>query len=176
MFIKTVLLVLAPLLLSSAQLSKQALLHKQQNGQLYNLKNAGTHLENEKLAPYTFKNKKELTTYIKKVAKHYKLSSKLLLQIVAVESNYCRYRVNSKSQDFGCFQINRSTIKLHKWSFNAVVNNDMANTIAAAIILSDFKRAFAGREPATFACRYNIGYRNLTKACNAYLAKLEAAR
>ena len=94
------------------------------------------------------------------------------MQIVAVESNYCKYRANYASMDFGCFQINKGTIKLHKWNFKTVTQNDMLNTHAAAIILRDFKKAFRKSEPDTFVCRYNTGYRNLPKTCAKYLQKL----
>lgn len=176
MLIRILAITALPLVISSTQLSEQVLANNVKLSSLYNVTNAVSHLTDDNLPSYKFKNIKEMKTYVRKTAKHYKLSYKLMLQILSVESNYCRYRVNSHTSDFGCFQIHRGTIQAHKWNFNAVVHNDMANTIAAAIILSDFKKAFSRSEPATFACRYNIGYRTLPETCRAYLVKLSAAQ
>lgn len=125
--------------------------------------------------PYSFKSKAELHAYIKQTAKQYKLDAKLLKRIVAVESNNCKYRHNAKSDDHGCFQLNASTIRLYKWNKHAVVKNDMLNVHAAAIILKDFKRSFAAKEPNWF-CRYNTGYRHLPLTCELYAQKLASVK
>lgn len=121
---------------------------------------------------YSFSSKSELHAHIKSVAALYNLPPKMLKRIVAVESANCKYRVNKRTKDFGCMQISEQTIKLYKWNFKTVSNNDKLNIVAAAILLSDLKKAFAQKEPQTWSCRFNIGWRKLPKTCSTYLHKL----
>lgn len=171
---KTLLLtVLIPFALSSAQIPAKIARERAVLNQIWNLRS----IDLSKPAPaFKFRDRAQLKTYVYTVAKHYGLSYKMLMQIVAVESNYCKYRVNTLTNDFGCFQLNAGTIKLHKWNMNAVIKNDMLNTHAAAIILRDFKRAFIVSEPDTFVCRYNTGYRHLPATCAKYMQKLAAVK
>jgi hypothetical protein len=132
---------------------------------------AGNNLEQWLVRPapaYKFKNKGELHRFITLVAKKQGLPADLLKRIVAVESSNCRSRVNTLTQDFGCMQLNATTIKLYKWNRDSVIKNDFINVYAASIILKDFKK----NSPADYACRYNIGYRHLPRTCAAYIAKL----
>lgn len=121
---------------------------------------------------YSFSSKSELHAHIKAVAKLYNLPSRLLKRIVAVESANCKYRVNKRTKDFGCAQINHLTIKGYNWNADSVMHNDRLNIVAAAVVLSDLKKVFGSKEPNTWSCRYNIGWRKLPKACSAYLNKL----
>lgn len=122
--------------------------------------------------PYKFGNKAELYAHIEHVAKLYNLPSKLLKQIVAVESANCRYRVNKVSNDYGCFQLNKLTIAGYKWNANTVTHNDRLNTVAAAVILSDMRIIALKTLGPKWPCSYNIGHRSLPKACAVYLHKL----
>lgn len=120
---------------------------------------------------FKFKNIKQLHQHLTLVARRHALPVTLLKQIVAVESSNCRARVNALTNDFGCMQINATTIKLYGWNKRSVVHNDMLNLEAAARILVDFRKSF----PKSYSCRYNIGYQNLPQTCAAYNAKLAAA-
>lgn len=172
-YMKYILLTLLPVLLHSATIPKSILDARYKLAQIWDLKN----VDLSRPAPeFKFRDRKQLTKYVYKVAKFYNLQPRLLIQIVAVESNYCKYRVNKATSDFGCFQLNAGTIKLHKWNVDAVIKNDMLNTVAAAIILRDFKRAFIVSEPNTFVCRYNTGYRHLPATCAKYMQKLAAVK
>lgn len=121
---------------------------------------------------YSFSSKSELHAHIKSVAALYNLPPKLLKRIVAVESANCKYRVNKRTKDFGCMQISEQTIKLYKWNFKTVSNNDKLNLVAAAIILKDFKKLTEKRLGKKWPCSYNIGFKKLPKICDNYLAKL----
>lgn len=120
---------------------------------------------------YRFANKLELHRYIVKVANIYKLDAGLLRRIVIIESNNCLYRTNTATSDFGCMQINSATIRGYGWH-KSVITNDLLNVHAAAIVLRDFKRQYAAKEPLTWACRYNVGNKTLPIACETYLNKL----
>lgn len=125
---------------------------------------------------YHFKSKIELHNYVTNVAKRYGLPVSIMKQIVAVESNNCRFRYNTVTHDGGCFQINALTIAGYNWNAEAAIKNDMLNVHAAAIVLSDFKRKFAAKEPTSYYCRYNIGFQDLPSVCAAYLHKLSVVQ
>lgn len=122
--------------------------------------------------PYKFANVKELHEHIDVVARLYGLPSKLLKAVAKVESLDCKYRVNKHTHDFGCMQISKKTIRLYKWNFETVANNDRINVVAAAIILKDLKKITYKKLGSKWPCSYNVGHRNLPKACAAYLQKI----
>jgi len=124
--------------------------------------------------PYKFRSKLEMQKYVKLIARNTGLDPKLMLRIVAVESANCKYRVNTLTNDFGCMQLNATTIQLYGWNKQSVTHNDFLNVYAAAIILKDFKRANAS-DP-DWVCRYNIGYQSLPATCQAYIFKLASVQ
>lgn len=123
---------------------------------------------------FKFKNIKQLHQHLTLVARRHALPVTLLKQIVAVESSNCKYRTNKITNDNGCFQINKTTQNLYGFS-DSVIDNDMLNAEAAAIILKDLKKLTIKRLREKWPCSYNIGTRNLMVNCDNYLAKLSSA-
>lgn len=121
---------------------------------------------------FNFQNKQALEKFITQIAKYYSLDKQLLMGIVRQESAYCKYKLNKVTGDSGCMQIHVSNIKAYGWNRSTLMKHDAANIVAGAIILADFKKNFASKEPKTWACRYNIGNRNLPASCISYLNKV----
>lgn len=125
---------------------------------------------------YSFQNKQALEKFITNIANHYGLDKTLLLGIVKQESAYCKFKLNKTTGDAGCMQIHKSNIKAHGWNRSVIMNHDAANIVAGALVLLDFRKAFKTKEPRTWACRYNIGYRNMPAQCLTYLNKIYALK
>lgn len=124
---------------------------------------------------FNFQNKQALEKFIAQIAKYYSLDKQLLMGIVRQESAYCKYKLNKTTGDSGCMQIHKGNIKAYNWNKQTILDHDAANIVAGAIILVDFKKNFASKEPKTWACRYNIGYRHLPASCISYLNKVYRA-
>lgn len=125
---------------------------------------------------FSFQNKQALEKFIAQIAKYYSLDKQLLMGIVRQESAYCKFKLNKVTGDSGCMQIHSSNIKAYGWNRSTLMKHDAANIVAGAIILTDFKKNFASKEPKTWACRYNIGYRNMPGQCISYLNKIYALK
>lgn len=125
---------------------------------------------------YSFQNKQALEKFIANIANHYGLDKTLLLGIVKQESAYCRFKLNKITGDAGCMQIHKGNIKAHGWNKSVIMNHDAANIVAGALVLLDFRKEFKAKEPRTWACRYNIGYRNMPAQCLTYLNKIYALK
>lgn len=121
---------------------------------------------------HSFPNKAALEKFITGIANYYGLDKELLIGIVRQESAYCRFKLNKVTGDSGCMQIHKATIKAYGWNKSVIMNHDAANIVAGALVLLDFKKAFVAKEPKTWACRYNIGYRNMPHQCITYLNKI----
>lgn len=129
-------------------------------------------VQKKSVSVYKFQDKLALENFIGHISKYYAVDKMLLLGIIRQESAYCRYKLNKTTGDVGCMQIHKGNIKAHNWNYNTVLNHDAAGIVAGAIILRDFKKQFAVKEPGTWACRYNIGYRNMPQQCLSYLNKI----
>lgn len=132
--------------------------------------------QKEPVSAYSFQNKAALEKFMADIAKYYGLDKELLVGIVRQESAYCRFKLNKTTGDAGCMQIHKGNIKARGWNRSVIMNHDAASIVAGALVLLDFKKAFKAKEPKTWACRYNIGYRNMPGQCISYLNKIYALR
>lgn len=101
----------------------------------------------------------EIDSDIAKVATEYKLDATLLQAILMQESRLEPNTINHKTLDYGIGGINVKTIKAYKFDKDRLLTDKVYSIKAAAIVLSDFKKNFKHKEPLTWHCRYNIGYR-----------------
>lgn len=114
------------------------------------------------------------------VSKKHNISTELVLSILKIESNYCKYKVNSETNDYGCMQINEINFAKLKRIYNItkhdLMTNEEKSIEAGVLILKEFKMLYKHKEPKLWPCRYNVGtVRNLASrktACKTYLKKL----
>ena len=101
---------------------------------------------------------------------------KALLQ---VESGYDHKAVNPLTMDFGIGQINYRTAEAYNIDIKRLRSDRTYSIDRAAFILSTFQFKFQKREPATWVCRYNVGWQKLegkaAKRCAHYLWKIKTA-
>lgn len=111
-----------------------------------------------------------------KVAKKTGIEAQLLRSIASVESQNGLYKLNPRTMDVGLMQINYKTAHRYDLSLTRLYTDDVYSVQAAAIILTDLKRMFGRKEPATWPCRYNVGTGSMSVVgnnCAIYLDKLQ---
>lgn len=121
------------------------------------------------------------TCYADKLAKQYNIQQNLVRQILAVESQYCKYLYNAKTKDYGCMQINKHNLpyllEKHRITPYDLMTDEIKSIEAGLIILKKMQKRFKAQEPTTWACRYNVGTGMLkgkrALQCAAYLEKLK---
>lgn len=96
-----------------------------------------------------------LLLFIQIAALKHDIDPKLYEAIVMQESS--GRMVVSSGGDIGLAQVNPKTAKAYKLDMHKLHADPEYNLNAGALILADFKRRYANREPATWWCRYNVG-------------------
>lgn len=119
-----------------------------------------------------------LTIKITKYAQKHSLERRLLSCLLKIESNY-NVKAISPTNDFGIGQINMHNIERKNLDLKLLTSNLDYSIDVAAAHLNGVQQLHKPLEPATWACRYNIGNRHITTpglgaACVAYNAKLTA--
>ena len=122
-----------------------------------------------------FANKAQVKAYIAHISKMHNIKPETLERIVAIESQYCKFRFNKRTLDHGCAQINVRTAQAYKWNVDSIRQNDAVNLYAAAILLKDLKKAKKRKMGPKWVCTYNIGFQDLPKTCDKYYSKFIAA-
>jgi soluble lytic murein transglycosylase-like protein len=121
----------------------------------------------------------EIKHAIYSAADKHGIEPELLYAIYAHESKLKLDAVNKKTQDYGLAQINIRNIKARNWDKKRILTDAKYSAERGAIILSEFKKRYAKREPDTWVCRYNIGNRNKNEKrwrsrCLNYLKKVKS--
>lgn len=132
-------------------------------------------LTGKKYVPYSFNSKKQMLEFVAELSRFYALDYKLVSGILRQESLNCTKKLNTVTKDVGCMQINVRNIKARNWNYAAILHNDAVGILAGVLVLREFKTAFSKKEPGSWPCRYNIGYRKLPETCLNYLNKIVLA-
>ena len=121
---------------------------------------------------FKFANKAEIVTFTKKYAKLLNLDPKMVLGILKQESQFCKYKLNTKSRDYGCMQVNAYTAKAYNFNLQSIKANEAYSILAGLIILKDLRKHKIKTLKHKWPCAYNIGNKYLPKTCDVYLAKI----
>lgn len=100
------------------------------------------------------KEAQKIAKVIKKVRNTYKIPEGVLVAILMQESAYRLNAINQKSKDYGISQINQRTIASFGLDRDKLTTNLEYSIEAAGIVLADFKKRHAHKDPLWFA-RYN---------------------
>lgn len=99
---------------------------------------------------------KTIAKTIKKVRKKYEIPKGIIVAILMQESSYRLNAVNKDSSDYGMSQINHRTIAAFGFDKERLMTDLEYSIEAAGIVLADFKKRHAHKDPIWFA-RYNHG-------------------
>jgi hypothetical protein len=97
---------------------------------------------------------KKIAKVVKKVRTKYKIPKGIIPAILMQESSYRLNVVNKDSSDYGMSQINHRTIAAFDFDKEKLMTDLEYSIEAAAIVLNDFKKRHAHKDPIWFA-RYN---------------------
>lgn len=109
----------------------------------------------------------------------YGLSPILFKALLTVESDLDHRAVNPLTLDFGIGQINYRTAESYDIDISRLTHDRAYSIDRSAFILATFQRKFASKEPASWVCRYNVGWGKLEgrkgRNCINYLRKIKLA-
>ncbi len=91
------------------------------------------------------------------VALRYGLDKSLFVAILRVESGLDHTAINPATMDYGIGQINYKTAEAFGISIPRLLEDRAYSIEMSAMVLADFKRMFAHKEPDTWFARYNCG-------------------
>jgi hypothetical protein len=108
-------------------------------------------------------------------AAKYGVGAKIFKALLIVESDLNHKAVNPLTMDFGIGQINYRTAEAYNIDISRLTHDRAYSIDRAAFVLSKFQKTFKAREPATWVCRYNIGYQSLPARCAEYNRRIKLA-
>jgi hypothetical protein len=103
-----------------------------------------------------------IAVYIDMAYVKYGIPKKIYAAILMQESSYKLSAINTASSDYGISQINKRTAKAFGFNKDRLITDLEYSIEAGAIVLADFQRMYAKKDPLWFT-RYNHNKPSLRK-------------